>query len=147
MCMEIQPASFTQVLRARDGRMVVVDDDVLGVARQLREIDTSLRLRYSEAGNYWVVYQEIEENGAKRMHLVLTSRELTPAIVKRVQQIAHPSYNAADEADRLDREARKERERKLSEALGDAGERLHHAFGKMYGFKHRAFIPDGGGER
>jgi hypothetical protein len=52
---QIQPASFDQLVRAKDGRLVGISDDVGGVAQQLREIDPGFRLAYSEAEDITIV--------------------------------------------------------------------------------------------
>lgn len=137
--MEIKPASLLQVQNAQDGRMIVIDDDVLGVARQLKEVDESLCLRYAEAGGYFVVYQESEDG--TEQHLVLTSQELNPQVVERVRQISSPGYDYVAELDKQDAAAERARDHAFREKTGDVAERLAFAVRKDLGqVSDRAFV-------
>lgn len=137
--MGIQAASLAQVRKGRDGRMIAIDNDVLDVAKQLYAFDDSLRLRWSEAGEHFVVYQcvgDVEK-------LVLTSRELDPQIIERVRKIAHPSYDFGAELDRIDAEAEKEKEHRFREQVGERGEVLAHALRKDLQAKNKIIVPRG----
>jgi hypothetical protein len=135
--MQIQAASVAQVHKGRDGRMIEVGEDVLNVAKQLRDFDDSLRLRWSEGGEYFVVYQLIDD----REKLVLTCTDLNPQIVERVRQIARPEYDFAAELDRMDAQAEKDKEHRFHEDLGERGERLAYALRKDLQAKNRVFVP------
>ncbi len=135
--MEIQPASMTQVLKGKDGRMVLVEDDVLAVARGLLDIDPKLRLRYSEEGHYFVVYWL---NGVKE-EMVLTSQELTPAILERVRLIQSSHYDFLAEVDRMDKQAKRDEDHRFHEETGVIGEQLAHAVRKDLQSKSKAIIP------
>jgi hypothetical protein len=137
--MEIRSASYNQVLKGRGGRMVLIDDDVCGIAAQLLEIDPSLRLRWSEAGEYFVVYQQIDEH---TRHLVTTAQELDGRLLQRVLKITHPDFDFAAEVDRIDAEADAAIEHRFHEGVGERGERLAHAVRKDMGFTNRAFVPE-----
>jgi hypothetical protein len=139
--MEIVPATFAQVKAGRDGRNVLVEDDVFEVARQLKEIDSSLCLRWNERGEYFVVYQLWGQGQGETEKLVLTSQELTPAILERVRQIVHPSYDFAAEMDRMDAQAKKDEEHRFAEETGEVGEHLAHALRKDLGATNKAFVP------
>jgi hypothetical protein len=92
--MDIAAVALTHYTTTADGRMVEVPDDVTNVARDLAKIDPTLRLRYSETGNYFVVYQSTIRNGQPHDHLVLTAKDCDQRIVKRVREIADPSYSS-----------------------------------------------------
>lgn len=142
--MEIRPASIAQVAQARDGRMIEIGDDVGNVAKSLQQIDPGLRLRYSEAGEYFVVYWRPDEWDEGDGQLVLTAQECDQRIVKRVQEIAQPGYDFAAELERLDEQTRTEKEHEWSERVGETGERLAHALRKDRGYdQSRVFIPEG----
>jgi hypothetical protein len=135
--MEIRPATYAQIKRGRDGRMVAIDDDVAGIAAQLLEIDPSLRLRWSESGEYFVVYQDL----GSTQHLVTTAQELDGRLLQRVLQVTHPDFDFAAEVDRVDAEADREAARRFSEGVGERGERLAHAIRKDMGFTSRVVVP------
>lgn len=135
--MELQPASLAQVRAGRDGRMIAIDEDVLDIAMRLQEIDDSLRLRWSESGEYFVVYQLIGD-GEK---LVLTSTELTPQIIERVRKIAHPEYDFGAELDQMDAQAEKDKDHRFHEQVGERGEVLAHALRKDLQAKNKIIVP------
>ncbi len=124
--MEIQPASITQVRKGKDGRNIVIEDDVLSIARGLLDIDPVLRLAWNEDGHYFMVYWW---NGPKK-EVVLTSQEMTPAILDRLREIIHPSYDFVGEMERMDKQAEKNQDHRFSEETGEIGEHLAHAVRK-----------------
>lgn len=137
--MEIRPASLAQVQQAPDGRMVVVDDDVLGIAQQLKEIDPSLCLRYSEAGEYFVIYQQSDDG--VHQHLILTSQDLNPQVVERVRQIGSEHYDYMKELEAQDAAVERARDHAFSEKTGEVAERLSFAIRKDLGLlTDRAFV-------
>lgn len=134
--MEIQPATLAQVQRAADGRMVEIPDDVANVAKDLQTIDPSLRLRWSEVSGHYAVYQHFEHpNGVIEDHLVLTAQECDQRIVKRVERIAHSSYDF--EAELAKGAKGREDRSEFRESLGDYGERLEHALRRDLGVRDR----------
>ncbi len=135
--MEIAPASLAQIVKGRDGRYIEIEDDVQSVAGELRELDPSLHLRYSESGRYFVVYQKLEDGSEQ---LVTTAKQLDKRLVKKVRRLVHASYDLAEELERGDAEADREAERRFSEDLGPAAERLRHAVRKDIGSKRRVFL-------
>jgi hypothetical protein len=135
---EIEPATLAQVRAGRDGRSVLIEEDVFDVARQLKAIDHSLRLRWSESGEHFVVYQLLESEDVEK--LVLTAKELSPGIVERVRQITHPSYDYVGEIDRMDKQAEKDKDDRFKEQTGEVGERLAHAVRKDLGATNKAFV-------
>ncbi len=130
---------MAQVRRGKDGKLVLIEDDVLAVARGLLDIDPKLRLRYSEEGHYFVVYW-LDGN---RERMVLTSTELTPAILDRVRYIQSSSYDFMAEVDRMDAQAEKDEAHRFHEETGVIGEQLAHAVRKDLQSKSKIIIPRG----
>lgn len=145
--MEVRPthASLAAVIKSREGAMVMIEDDVQNVANDLRDIDPHLRLRYSEAGEYFVVYWKPDDEDEGCGDLITTAVEIDQRIVKDVREIYHrcsqPGYSFADEHERREDEAKRERDHALREANGELYERLAHAMRKDLGATNRAFIP------
>lgn len=142
---EIEAATVEQVRQGSDGTLHLIDADAGGVVAGLKRIDENLNLRYSDAGNYYVVYYE-KEPGQKE--LVGTYQHLDSRIVKDVERInwenLRPGYSFADELDRLDKEAEKAFNHRQREAIGESAERLAHAMRKDLNMTdHRAFISRG----
>lgn len=136
--MLIEPASLAQVRTGRNGRRILIEEDVLDVARQLRELDESLRVYWNEAGEYFVIV-EVLPNGDES--LVTTAQELTPALVGHMRQIAKENF--AEELERMDRQADRERDHAFAESVGEHGERAAHALRKDLLFGGRIFVPRG----
>lgn len=129
--MEVQPATLAQVKRLRDGRMIAVDDDVGGVAKDLRAIGRSLRLRYSESAEVFVVYEVHENNdGSVDEHLVTTAQECDQRLVARVRQIADEDYDYAGELDAIQKQKDRDQASHFHDQVGEIGERLAHAIRK-----------------
>lgn len=132
--------------------MVAIDDDVSGVAAGLHAIDHHLRLRYSEAGGYFVVYWKpdgeatAEEGGGG--YLVTTAQECDQRIVKRVQEVYYrctrPGYSLAEEIDKQDAKAKKAASDAWSERHGEMFERMAFAMRHDLGYdQHRIYVPKG----
>lgn len=121
---EIPPASLAQIVKGKAGGFVLIEDDVCSIAKQLQEIDSSLRLRYSVTGGYFVVYQLLD-NGDE--HLVTTAAELDARLLGKVRRLASPDYDLAAELDRVDAAAQSAHDHRFSEAVGEVGQQLHHA--------------------
>jgi hypothetical protein len=84
---DIDPVSVAQARRSRTGRMVAINDDVVNVARDLRDIDPRFRLFYNEDERVFVV--ELHEEGVE--HLVGVYRELDQRIVARARRFTRPA--------------------------------------------------------
>src|SRR6266446_7219768 len=50
---EITSATLAQVSQGRGSELILIEDDVHDVAKRLREIHDSLRLRYNKQGEYF----------------------------------------------------------------------------------------------
>ena len=127
--------------------MVEIDDDVQGVANALSEIDTHLRLRYSEAGGYWVVYWLPEEWEEGDGYLITTAQDLDHRLVHHMRQVVHrcqqPGYSLAGELDDADAKAEAEAEHAFAEQNGEMLERMAHAMREDRGYnKTRIFVPE-----
>jgi hypothetical protein len=141
---DIDPVSVAQARRSRTGRMVAIDDDVVNVARDLRDIDPRFRLFYNEDEHVFVV--ELHEEGVE--HLVGVYRELDQRIVARARRFTRPDFDLAAEIENSESEAAAANDARRAEQLGDASQRLHHALRTDLGrhefgqtLKSRAFIP------
>lgn len=134
--MEIIPATVAQVARMDSGRLVAVDDDVQNVARDLREIDPGLRLRFDEYQEFYVVYHVDGDEES----LVTTAQECDQRLVKRAREISRPDYDYGLELEKAEAESKKQADDRFADQTGDVGERLAHALRKDLGLTGRAFI-------
>jgi hypothetical protein len=134
-----------QIIKGRDGRLIQIEADVGNVAADLREIDPGLRLRYSELGEYFVVYHFTDlGNGETKEQLVLTAQECDARIVHRVKEIdaqSRSGYDFTAELERVDREREKRIAERFRERIGEASQRLRHAIRKDLGIKTTAHVP------
>jgi hypothetical protein len=139
---EIEAASLAQVRRSKKGTLVVVDDDVQNVARDLKDIDKSLRLEYDPHEEFFVVTQHrVLGDGSVEEHLVTTSRACDQRLVQRVREISDPRYDYAGELEKAEDAANRAREQKFEEQIGAGSEQLAHALRKDLGLSGgRAFI-------
>lgn len=143
--MEVPAASIAQVALGKNGEWVQIDDDVQGVANALHQIDPHLCLRYSLAGDYWVVYWK--PDGAERGdgHLITTAVELDHRLVKKIERIywqcRQPGYSFADEVEAQDAAAEKARQDAFSEQVGEIGERLAFALRQDLQNKSKIVVP------
>lgn len=146
--MELQPspAGLAQLTRARDGRWVEVADDVAGIAAALARVDPCIRLRFSEAGEHFVVYYR-PENGEDE-YLIFTATELDHRIVKHMEEVYArcnaPGWSFADELERTEAVAEREKERAWRNEHGEKMERLAYAMLKdTHRDQNRIFVPKG----
>ena len=142
--MDINHADLIQVQRAiggkYDGCLVAIEDDVLDVARRLKEIHPSLHVYFNEVGGYFVIY-EMCEDGTER--LVTTVKELDGKLIKYFEMLNSESWDAVAEMERMDETAERNRKAAFAERVGEIGERLHHALRKDYEVKDRITLPRG----
>lgn len=153
--MRIQPASIDQVRIASDGRLVTITADAGGVAEGLRRLDPCLRLRYSEAGDCWIVYRVhragepcSDDDPDRTEELVLTAQECDQRIISRLEYIDSQGRGGYDYAKALE-QGRKDRERQeraaFHERIGGAAELAAHELRKANGesYRGRVFLPKG----
>lgn len=150
--MNIEPAHINQIRQAADGRMVEIDADASGVARDLKQIDPTLKVRFAENGSppFWAVYHESEDG--RTTYLVLTVKAhqtasgvwtgLDQRVVKRIMQIGHSTYDYADEIERANAAVSAGNAARFREKVGETAELAAHAIRKDLGlrYKGRAFI-------
>lgn len=122
--MELQAASLAQIQAAKSGEMVLIEEDVGSVVGQIQEVDSSFRVRYSEVGEYFVVYAA-DETGHE--YLVTTAQELDGRLLDRVRQIASERYDYAAQVESIDAAYEASKDHELREAVGEIGQRLAHA--------------------
>jgi len=139
---EIAPATVQQIREGRNGKMHVIESDAGSLVIRMKEIDPNLHLRYSEAGDYYVVYLQ----DGVHQELVATYQECDDRIVKDLERISwenrQPGYSFADELEKRDAKAEKEADHARREALGENAERLAHALRKDTNrTDHRIFVP------
>lgn len=144
-----------RICALKDGRTYAVDNDVLGVAKDLFALSTSiawrypealedslqLRLRYSVSSELFVVYVEYMTNNGLQQQLVAAAPECDGRLFKRVEEIAHPSYNFIDDMDKSDMEKQREIDHRFNETMGELAEHLAHAVKKDMGIFFKSFIP------
>lgn len=143
--MEIRPATITQLGKGRDGKFVQIADDVQGVANGLNAIDPHIKLRYSEAGGYFVVYWSenpalAEEDDAEgnTTYLIFTAQDLDHRIVKKMERVYwecnQPGYSFADVLEKKEAADKASRRHEARERNGEMYERLAHAMRKDLGY-------------
>lgn len=138
--MRLEPASFAQVRYARDGRRVNIDADVGEVATRLREIDPKLGLQWNEKGDFYMVVEYVEKPEGEEERLIFTAQECDQRIVKRMEEIANPSYDFMAEVEAMDRQADRDKDHRFHEQTGEAAERMAHALRKDLGATNKAFV-------
>ena len=109
---DIAPASIEQVREGRNGKIHLITEDAGGVAAGLKQINPGLRLRYSEAGKYYVVYFHDPDTHVEEF--VKTYQTCDARIVEDIARIRKenesPGYSYADELDKQEQDAEKERD-------------------------------------
>ena len=146
--MEIEPvrADINQVMRGRDGRMVEIESDVNNVAADLSDLDHHFRVRWSDGGEYFVVYWRPDGADLGDGYLVTTAQELDQRVVKLVSEIHYKvrndvRYSLSAEIEANHDKADKERDHQFTERAGEMYEKLAHALRKDLGTTAKAFIP------
>lgn len=136
--MDIEYASLACVQRGINGELVTIEDDVLDVARRLKEIHPSLHVYWNEQGEYFVIY---ELCGDGRERLVTTVKELDPRLIAHFEMLASESYDAVREMDKMDDQADRDKKAAFEERVGEIGERLHHALRKDLQAQNHIYVP------
>lgn len=143
---EIRPASLAQITKARDGQLVQVDDDVQGIANALHEIDHHLRLRFSEAGEYFVAYWKPDEWEEGDGYAIFTAQDLDHRIVHHMRGVYHrcqqPGYSFAQELERAEEKAEAEQDHNWEQQHGEMYEKLAFAMREDLGYNQSSiFVP------
>lgn len=80
--MDITPTPLAQIKLGRDGREYEISGDAGAIADRIqKEIDGSLRVRFNEAGMYFVIYQLLD---AGKFPVTSEEDAVTKALVMRV---------------------------------------------------------------
>jgi hypothetical protein len=136
---EIQHATLAQVRDGRDGKRVLVEEDVLDIARQIRQIDPSLDVYWNEYGEHFVITETLKDGTEK---LVTTALELDQRLIAHLRMLIHPDYDYGREIDRMDDQAEKDKDHEFAEQVGPLGEKLAHALRKDLQVKSRIYVPE-----
>lgn len=136
---ELEPIALQQLHRGAKGNMIEVDADVLNVVKDIKQIDTTLHVRWSQAGEYFVIYCREPHDPPGRGYSVLHTPILDQRVVELLQKAAweqrQEGYSLADVLDKKDKEADKAQEYKFSQQIGERAEQLayalRHDLGKM----------------
>jgi hypothetical protein len=143
---EVEPGTLNQVRTAANGMLIVIRDDVSGVAQDLRQIDPTLRLRCNDDQSLFIVYQQLDDQGSE--HLVTTARHLDQRIVYRVRELVQPDYDFVGEIHKREQAEEKRHDHEWDEVIGDMAEKLAFGFRQDLSRhespktrKSRAFIP------
>lgn len=133
-----------QIRLGRDGKMHVITEDAGGIAQRLREIDSRLHLRYSEKGQYYVVYAREEHEPEGTGYMVATYQALDARILKDIEQIKwlneQPGYSYADALEEKNAEAEAKREYDFSQKIKENAEQLAWAIRKDLGEQGRIVV-------
>lgn len=136
---DIEPASYQQVVAAGSD-WVVIDDDLGGIAKELRELDSRLHLRYNVGQGFYAIYAK--EKGEE--YLVGTYKSLDRRVTERIRYIMSGSYDFVAEGEKAEDKREKEFKAKMNEVHGEGAERLAHALRRDLGLNNnRAFISNG----
>lgn len=146
--MEIRPATLTQLSASRNGRLIEVTEDVQAVANGLAAIDRRIRLRYSEPGEYFVVYYKPDDYEEGDGYLIFTAQDLDQRIVKHMEKVywrcQQPGYSFADELDRVEAKSKRDQRAAKEDQFGEMAEKLAWAMREdTLRNDHKAFIGKG----
>ena len=133
-----------QIRLGRDGKMHVITEDAGGIAQRLREIDSRLHLRYSEKGQYYVVYAREEHEPEGTGYMVATYQTLDARVLRDIEQIKwlneQPGYSYADALEEKNAEAEAKREYDFSQKIKENAEQLAWAIRKDLGEQGRIVV-------
>lgn len=143
--MEIRPASLAQMAKGRNGHMVEIQDDVQGVANSLAAIDPHIRLRFSEAGGYFVAYWLPDDGEEGDGYLITTAQDLDMRLVKRIEEVywrcRQRDYSYAGEIDKTEVKAQAQKDHEWAQKNGELVERLAYALREGTNRnQHKAYI-------
>jgi hypothetical protein len=123
---DITPASLDQVIRGRGGELLIIENDVNGVARDIGLIHPDLFLRYNMQGDYFVVLQNMGDG--VRPHVVTTAQECDQRLVRKVQAIVqghlNGTYDYGTEVERHHDERDRVNNAEFTEKMGEVSEKL-----------------------
>lgn len=142
--MQIEPVSVDVVRAGRDGRFEIVDRDLTDVARQLKEIHSSLELhRFHLTGHYSVV-QRLEDG---QENLVATCKPIPggaphPGLVPMVRKVVSAAYDPVAEVEQSHAERRSQIKAESRERVGERAEQAYDQLRKATGAdQSRVYVP------
>jgi len=125
---------------ANAGRLITYQDDVLDIKREIEQRWAGLlSVAFDQEQEEWVIIEHCQD-GTDR--LVFTTHALSQATIDRLQRADQASRSFVDPNEVYEAEDRKEQREKdhsLSEAVGEAAERLYFALLRD-GLIHRPFV-------
>lgn len=134
---ELEPISLAQIRQGKGGRVVEIDDDVLNVVKDIKRIDERLHVRWSEEGEYFVVYCRLPHEPPGFGNVVLTSPTLDGRVVSRIEMAAwkqrQPGYSYADELDAVEAEEDAKQDARISDMIAENAARFAYALRKDLG--------------
>lgn len=162
----VGPARLDQVQKAWDGGMVIIDQDVGGVAEELRRLDPGLKVRVAQRGDCFAVFyqhcaahqqhqrdcadctnDDIQPSGATARDLVLTRKAwknsfgtlegLGMDVVEECRLISSSSYDFAREVERQNKAAEKAKHDRIQAATAENAEQLAHAIRRDMGWRYK----------
>lgn len=119
---DIEPVGFDQIVRGRGGKLVVIENDVSGIAKQIKEINKDFFLRYNEQGEYFVVLQDM--GPGYRPHPVTMAQHCDQRLVERTRKVVHSSYDGGAEMDRQHDEQDRVNDAQFTEKVAEVSEKL-----------------------
>ena len=128
---ELQPISLNQIYHGKRGQVIEIEEDVLDIVKQIKQVDPTLHVRWSEKGNYFVVYCRLDHEPEGTGNVVLMVPELDQRVVTSIQKAAweqnQDGYSLADALEAQDKEADEERDAEFTEQIAERAERLAYA--------------------
>jgi hypothetical protein len=149
MHIEIPPVAVDRISGAFNGRRVWITADAGMVVQRLQEIDDRVHVWYSIAEQlYMVELHTPMPDGSVEETLFGAYDQLDARVENRLREASSPGYDLAAELEKREAEADREHQDQMDERMGDAAERLAHAFQKDLGRheidttpKSRAVVP------
>jgi len=132
----MQKSPIGLVSMGRDGQLVEVENDVLSVCEQIRQVSPTLGVEFNLRSEQYRIYEACEDG---RRRTVMWTPELTGDIPNHLRRIAASNYIV--EMRRRDEQAERDQDHRLHELVGPIGEKLAHAARKDKQVGLRIFVP------
>lgn len=107
------------------GRIITIQDDVLGIKRRIQDLWPELRVYFDQDSDEWVITEMCRDHTER---LVFTTTALNESVIARLYRAQAGDFTA--DLDKEEAQREKDHDAKLADMAGDAGERLAHAFAK-----------------
>ena len=132
---EIEPADTSQVVKAGE-HWIEIQADLGGIAKELKEIDDRLHLRFNPTQEFYAIYAK--EKGTE--YLVSTFKSLDRRVTERIRKVMSSDYDYVKELDRVQEKKDKEFEYKQSQKVQENAEKLAWALRKDFEVKDRIYV-------